>query len=383
MKSNIHSVFCILPPHILKHIIEKGTLTQRQKAIRTIQLTTQLRNQRSLPSQELKPPIEIISTAVKERLVFSADHGSTLPGRLVRSEGNLPIGDMAVDEAYDGAGATFDLFWENYQRNSIDGQGMNLQSTVHYQKNYDNAFWNGQQMVYGDGDEDLPSSERLFNRFTASLDVIAHELTHGVTQYEANLVYMNQSGALNESISDVFGILAKQKKLNLSAAQSDWIIGQGLFTDNVSGYGIRSMKAPGTAYDDPVLGKDPQPAHMDNYVHTFEDNGGVHLNSGIPNHAFYIAAMEMGGYAWEKAGKIWYLTLSEKLNSGDGFQAAANLTYATAGELFGDNSLEQKSIKKAWTGVGIEIGGTEEKPGCLPGLIKILNLGIIKKGNVR
>ena len=191
-----------------------------------------------------------------------------------------------MNEAYDYSGATYDLFKTIYNRNSIDDNGMKLDSTVHYQKGYDNAFWNGNQMVYGDGDEDLPPDQQLFNRFTKAIDVVGHELTHGVTQFEANLTYFQQSGALNESFSDVFGSLVKQYHLQQSAVDADWIIGEGLFTANVAGKGIRSMKAPGTAYNDPVLGKDPQPDHMKDYVNTSSDNGGVHINSGIPNYAF-------------------------------------------------------------------------------------------------
>ena len=211
---------------------------------------------------------------------------------------------------------------------------------MHYQQNYDNAFWNGQQMVYGDGDGDL------FNRFTIAIDVMGHELSHGVTQYEAALVYSYQPGALNESMSDVFGSLVKQRHLGQTAAQADWLIGEGLFTAKVKGVALRSMKAPGTAYDDPVLGKDPQPAHMKDYVNTISDNGGVHINSGIPNHAFYAVAVEIGGNAWEKAGRIWYVTLRDKLSANSQFLDCARLTYQTAGELYGDNSLEQQAVRK-------------------------------------
>src|SRR4029079_10299870 len=136
-------------------------------------------------------------------------------------------------------------------------------------------------------------------------------LTHGVTQDEAQLVYSNQSGALNESLSDVFGSLIKQFSLNQTADQADWLIGAGLLTKQVKGVALRSMKAPGTAYDDPVLGKDPQPDHMSRFVTTAADRGGVHITSGIPNRAFYLAATAIGGYAWEVAGKIWYTTLTQ------------------------------------------------------------------------
>jgi Zn-dependent metalloprotease len=229
-------------------------------------------------------------------------------------------------------------------------------------------------MVYGDGDEDLPLAQRLFNRFTIAIDVIGHELTHGVTQYEANLAYSNQPGALNESMSDVFGSLVKQRQLGQTAAQADWLIGQGLFTANVHGQALRSMKAPGTAYDDPVLGKDPQPAHMRDYVNTLSDNGGVHINSGIPNHAFYVVATEIGGNAWEKAGRIWYIALRDKLGVNSQFQDAARLTYETAGELFGSNSLEQQAVRKGWTEVGlsVEAGGGVGCPLALLGLISLM-----------
>ncbi len=200
----------------------------------------------------------------------------------MRIEGAPASGDAAVDEAYDGLGATFDLYWDVYERNSIDDEGLPLDATVHYGTDYDNAFWNGQRMVFGDGDGDL------FNRFTIAVDVIGHELTHGVTEDEAQLAYFFQPGALNESNSDVFGSLVKQKLLHQTVEEADWLIGAGLFTSNVQGVALRSMKAPGTAYDDPVLGKDPQPAHMRDYVRTYQDNGGVHINSGIPNHAFYL-----------------------------------------------------------------------------------------------
>ena len=195
----------------------------------------------------------------KNRIVYDAKSTENLPGTKVRGEGDPPVADVAVNEAYDGAGHTYDLYFEIFQRNSLDDKGMDIISSVHYGQGYDNAFWNGAQMVYGDGDENLPENQRLFNRFTIALDVIGHELTHGVTSYEANLAYWDQPGALNESYSDVFGSLVKQRVLGQTADQADWLIGEGLFTANVNGKAIRSMKAPGTAYDDPVLGKDPNP----------------------------------------------------------------------------------------------------------------------------
>lgn len=381
MTSNRHPVLCILPPHILQEIIERGTPAQRRLAMKNLTVSAQVRGHR----QALTEHAALREAAVaeeRERVIYDALNGSTLPGKKVRGEGDPATGDAAADEAYDGSGATYDLYKEIYGRNSIDDRGMRLDSTVHYQKGYDNAFWNGRQMVYGDGDEDLPESERLFNRFTVAVDIIAHELTHGVTQHEAGLVYRNQPGALNESVSDVFGSLVKQRVLDQTARDADWLIGAGLLSNNVSGQGLRSMKAPGTAYDDPVLGKDPQPAHMQDYKDVPYDNGGVHINSGIPNHAFYITAYEMGGYAWEKAGQIWYVALRDKFGPTTDFQGAANITFDIAGQLFGAGGLEQQAVRKGWVEVGIivaeeigdDVGDGIEPKGCWPTLKAALGL---------
>jgi len=368
-----HSVFCIIPPFMLREIARNGSPSQRDMAIQALIASERIRGQRHA-YQSLKGMLGLSATPGKQRTVYTAQNGTQLPGVKVRGEGEPPSTDVAVNEAYDGSGFTYDMYFNVYSRNSIDNNGLPLNSTVHYQKGYDNAFWDGQQMVYGDGDEDLSPEQRLFNRFTISLDIIAHELTHGVTQNEANLTYFVQPGALNESMSDVFGSLVKQYQRGQTAAQADWIIGEGLFTSNVNGVGIRSMKSPGTAYDDPVIGKDPQPAHMSNYVNTIEDNGGVHINSGIPNRAFYVTAVEIGGNAWEKAGRIWYKTLTDKLQASSNFQNAADLTFEAAGELFGVGSLEQNAVKKGWAEVGIVIGGTGGGGGCLDAVLKTFGL---------
>jgi len=374
MHHHRNPIHCILPPHVLKQIAANGSDSQKQTALDTINSTSTLRAER-LKMAEFK--VEFASAAFravtggKERIVYTAQNGTSLPGTVVRKEGESPVPDVAVNEAYDGSGATYDLFHDIYGRNSIDDKGLRLDSTVHYQRNYDNAFWDGNQMVYGDGDGEL------FNRFTIAIDVMGHELTHGVTQYEASLNYSQQPGALNESMSDVFGSLVKQYSLNQTATDADWLIGAGLLAAGVNGVALRSMKAPGTAYNDPVLGKDPQPAHMKDYVNTISDNGGVHINSGIPNHAFYIIATQIGGKAWEKAGQIWYVTLRDKLKATSNFQDCANLTYQTAADIFGAGSLEQQAVQKGWSEVGIDATGTgggttPPPPGCLGSLLKLI-----------
>jgi Zn-dependent metalloprotease len=266
---------------------------------------------------------------------------------VVRREGDPASRDRAVDEAFDGAGATRDFYREALGRDSLDGRGMALEATVHYGRAYDNAFWDGRRMVYGDGDG------RYFRRFTIALDVIGHELSHGVIQHEANLDYEGQPGALNESFADVLGTLVRQRALAQTAAQADWLVGRGLFTSRVRGVALRSLRAPGTAYDDDVLGRDPQPAHMRDYADGEFDNGGVHINSGIPNHAFYRAAAAIGGFAWERAGRIWYVALRDTLRPGADFGRAAAVTARVAGELYGEGSREQEAVREAWEAVGV------------------------------
>jgi Zn-dependent metalloprotease len=335
----------IVPPHILRAILLNGDRRQQAAAWSTLTDSEQFRGERRILNA--LAPLAGTAPGRKRRTIYDARHGYALPGRLVRGERDPKSKDPAVNEAYDGSGATYDFFYRALGRNSIDGRGSRLDSTVHYGFHYDNAFWNGRQMVYGDGDGEI------FRRFTVALDVIAHELTHGLTQNEADLEYRDQSGALNESFSDVFGSLVKQYRRKQSAAEADWLIGAGLFMPGIKARGIRSMKAPGSAYDDPVLGKDPQPAHMRDYVRTFEDGGGVHINSGIPNHAFYQLAVRLGGFAWEKAGIIWYRTLCEKLGASASFSDAMNMTVHMAGEIFGANSREQKETRAAWAEVGL------------------------------
>lgn len=347
-RTHRHSIQCILTPGIVSSICNNGTAMQRASALRTLGTDHTFRSLRAAPRVQVAQALAL--EGQKQRTIYDAQNGQTLPGAVVRSEAGAATGDLAVDEAYDGLGATYDFFWDSYERNSVDDEGRALDATVHFGQDYNNAFWNGQQMVFGDGDGDL------FNRFTIAVDIIGHELAHGVTQDEAGLNYFSQSGALNESMSDVFGSLVKQHSLGQSAEQADWLIGAGLFTDNINGVALRSMKAPGTAYDDPVIGKDPQPAHMDAYVKTMEDNGGVHINSGIPNHAFYLVASQLGGSAWERAGLIWYETLRDPgLRANTGFRRFARLTSNVAEKLYGYGSAEHQAVRTAWREVGLRV----------------------------
>ncbi len=344
---NIHQSFCsIIPPHMQRHIAEHGSDKDRENVAATRYHTSKILQE---PELSLTAPRKPVVRETKTRKIYDALHHQFLPGRLVFHELTRmkPGIDVAVREAFEYSGETYDFLAKVFHRNSIDDHGMPLISTVHYGENYDNAMWNGKQMVYGDGDG------KLFNRFTSSVDVVGHELTHGMTQFTAKLEYHDQPGALNEHISDVVGIMIKQHRLLLTADKSDWLIGAGLLGPEVNGKAIRSMAAPGTAYDDPVLGKDPQPAHMRDYVDSPEDNGGVHINSGIPNHAYYLTATRLGGYAWIVAGQIWYEVETKWLFPGAQFQDFANATVAVAGELYGEGGQVQETVRQAWVDVGI------------------------------
>ena len=333
-----HCTCFIIPSSVLRKLAAKAaTEAERQALLDQIELSAHIRGQRSV----LQTLVGSSAGSEKRRTIFDAKHKTTLPGKLVRAEGAAPVHDQAVNQAYDGAGATYDFYQQVLQRNSIDNKGLRLDSSVHYSTKYNNAFWNGQQMVYGDGDG------KLFLGFTGALDVIAHELTHGVTQYTVpgGLTYDGQSGALNESISDVFGSVVKQWSLQQTVEQADWLIGAGIMAPSV-GKALRSMADPGNKAL--TWSGDDQPKTMAGYV----ENGDVHTNSGIPNHAFYIAAITLKGYSWEKAAPIWYKALP-LLKSNASFADAAQATAQAAAILFGAGSAEEQAIKMAWKEVGV------------------------------
>ncbi|MGZ8335141.1 MAG: M4 family metallopeptidase [Allosphingosinicella sp.] len=352
MGSTCRHVNCITPPHMLKQLMESAKPEVRQAALATLISTSRLRGERDVRGAMAGA---FSSPSDGRRSIYDCRNGTNLASaRLARSEGQGASADASVNRAFDGLGATRDFYLQVHSRNSIDGMGMRLDGYVHRGVRYNNAFWNGQQMVFGDGDG------IIFTDFTASLDVIGHELTHGVTEFTAGLEYHNQPGALNESMSDVFGSLVKQWTNGQTADQADWLIGPEIFTPNIGADALRSMKSPGQAYDSPDLGKDPQPGHMDDYVQLPDtddgDWGGVHINSGIPNKAFYLFATAVGGNAWEKCGHVWYETLRAS-NVTTQFQEFADTSFVKAGMLFGAGSVVQQALREAWEGVGIRVSG--------------------------
>ncbi|QGN34831.1 protealysin inhibitor emfourin [Microlunatus sp. Gsoil 973] len=354
----------IIPSYLLRRIAETAERTPHP-CENTLRVDDRIRRGRprrpeaaGMSSDQPGPrsiaPETITQQADAKRQIYTADNTENLPGTLARRDTDPETGDAAVDEAWTSSAQIWDLYADVFDRESVDGRGSTVTVTVHYGQDYDNAFWDGSQLVFGDGDGEI------FERFTKPMDVMGHEFTHGVTEDSAGLSYDGQPGALNESISDVFASICKQRVNQEAAEEADWLIGAGLFAPGVNARALRSMKEPGTAYDDPRLGKDPQVASMADYVDTTDDNGGVHINSGIPNHAFYLAATKLGGNSWEQAGPIWYQALTGGAVSTDtDFAGFATATVKAAEALYPDSPSVAQSISEAWAEVGV-LGKTDD-----------------------
>jgi bacillolysin len=239
---------------------------------------------------------------------------------------NAEAQKAGVDAHY-YAGKVYDYYYTQLGRNSYDNAGHTIISGVHYSRNYNNAFWSGAQMVYGDGDG------TVFTSLSGSYDVIAHELTHAVTEYTSNLEYLNQSGALNESWSDAMATVMDG---------DDWLIGEDVYTPGTSGDALRNMQDPAA---------EGQPAHMSQYVNTTSDNGGVHTNSGIPNKAFYNFATGIGSRAI--AGKVWYTASRDYMTSTTNFSGARAATLQAVAALYGTSSSYYTALQNAWSNVGV------------------------------
>ncbi len=346
---------CIIPPYIANKINIPLTGTDDLDTDPNRSGERRFRNKRKALSNLSNARRSLVANTfnaldAEEKIIELYDAGQLpiLPGEMLWQSGQSPKPkDKAAKEAIRGGEKTWEFYKKLFTRNSIDNMGMVIQQSIHYRENprkpFANALWDGSQMIYGDGDGET------FGSFTADLDIIAHELTHGIIDYEANLTYKNQSGALNESFADVFGILVKQWANKTSARKSNWLIGDRILKGRK--YALRSMKAPGSAFKNhPELGDDPQPAVMSAYIKMKDDDGGVHFNSGIPNYAFFVAAYEMAGNAWDKAGAIWYAALTDKkaLKKNATFKDARKATIAKAKKLFGTGSNEVKAVTKGW-----------------------------------
>jgi hypothetical protein len=324
----------IIPPYIQEEIAKRGTTAQRERALR------QLEHDRKLvPGAEGRPGAE---AALLPRGVYDARSRTYLPGYLVWGGPPAAVpSDPRVQEAVAGQNATRG-FWSAFA-----GLNLAMPATVHYGRRYNNAFWNGAQMVFGDGDA------AIFKPFTCCIEIIAHERAHGIVGNR--MAYRNQAGALNESMSDVFGALTAQWARGQTAAQASWLVGEGLFMPGINGRALRDMQEPGTAYDDRLIGRDPQPDTMADFVVLPDtasgDYGGVHYNSGIPNRAFVLTALSLGGKSWERAGRVWYAALTSSYRADLSFADFAALTVAKAQTLYG--STVATTVAQSWRTVGV------------------------------
>ena len=253
--------------------------------------------------------------------------------------------DKAAVDAHANAAKVYDYYKKTFNRNSYDNEGAKLISTVHVGKNWDNAGWNGIQMMYGDGDG------KEFIPFSAGLDVIAHELTHAVTEYSANLEYRNESGALNESLSDIMGAMVDR---------DDWDMGEDIYAPEMRGTVLRSLSNP-ASIPNPLKPSEGYPDHYSKRYKGTIDNGGVHINSSINNKAAYLVSeggthydVTVNGVGREATEKIYYRALTKYLTANSNFSMMRQAAIQAATDLYGQNSKEVQAVKKAYDAVGVK-----------------------------
>jgi vibriolysin len=297
-----------------------------------------------------------IRTALN-RAVYSANNGTTLPGTLKRSEGGAATGDNHVDTNYAKLGGTYDCYKNNFGRDSYNNAGAQLKSTVHYSSNYVNAYWNGTQMVYGDGDGVNSTQLGL------SADVTTHELTHAVTENESNLTYSGESGGLNEAMSDIFGAFCESYASGTwSTSDAVFMVGDDIWTPATPGDALRYM------YD---------PAKDGSSLDFWTSSAGsvdVHYSSGIANLAFTLlskggthprgkSTTAVTGIGVQKAGAIFYKANVDLMTASTTFAQAKTYTEQAAEALYGTGAAEIASVTQAWTAVGVG-SGTPPPPAC-------------------
>lgn len=342
----------IVPPEVLRKLADDESMpAQSRQAIReTAAHSPVWRTLRDTYCETLgagllargTPPTQLaaVLAASPSVTVYDCKNTTSLPGVPISGPGKST--DSTAKRAFGETTAVARFYQQCFGRNSVDDAGMTLMSSIHYGVQYSNAFWNGMQMVYGDGDD------RIFLDFTKSTDVIAHELTHGVSQFTAGLVYTDEPGALNESISDAFGSMFRQWRKDQTAPQADWLIGADILGPAAKAKGytcLRDLAQPSAKH---CLSR--QPSHYRDFI----PGGDPHDNSGIPNHAFYLAATNIGGRSWETAGKVWYAALtSNKAGPTMQMKEFANLTRVSAKSLFGTDTAVYRGVDDAWANVGL------------------------------
>jgi Zn-dependent metalloprotease len=338
---------CIIPKDVLDRFSKDKSLSaaERKSFADTAQFELQWRKVRALATQTSALAARSLSSnvavaATPAITVYDCATGTSLPGSPVSNPGSAS--DKTAKRAFVQTTAVADFYKKVFGRNSVDDLGMTLQSSIHYGVKYNNAFWSGTQMTYGDGDGNI------FVDFTKGNDVIGHELTHGVTQFSSQLSYANEAGGLNESISDVFGSMFRQWIGKQQVGQADWLIGNDIMGPGAKAKGytcLRDMANPGASH---CLAA--QPDHYSKYKPGMDP----HYSSGIPNFAFYKAAISIGGKSWEKAGQIWYKALTGYGPSPNmKMKTFAGRTRKLAKTLYPADIAVYNAVDKAWSAVGL------------------------------
>ena len=331
----------ILPPYLVaktkpKQLIKDAELRSRRNTF--LQYRTVLQGQEH---EEI-------------RRLFDSKNTYEFPARPIKTERQQHSTEASNNPTLQMANIIYDHFHDSLNRESWDNKNSSVDIYINFGQDYDNAFWDGEHLVFGNGDG------KFFNSFLI-LDIVAHEYAHAVTDTTAKLVYQDQSGALNEHFSDVVGISIKHLFQDATNQPKNWLLGEGLFNASLNARGLRDMEKPGTAYDDPTIGKDPQPDHMSDYYDGTEDNGGVHLNSGIPNRAFAIFCNSTKLKSYDLPMAVWYQSLLES-NENTNFAEFADLTIKTLSDFYKSDSATIQKLALAWATVGIEVSEVEPIP---------------------
>ena len=336
----------IVPKSVLEKLAKDGSLSDGVRGafratMRIDDAFRKVRDEARNFATEVRGPATLVAKLAASASVFVYDlnHTQSLPGLPVPNPGSSA--DPSVSHAFTTAQKVAEFYATAFGRNSVDGAGMSLLSSVHYSTKYNNAFWNGSQMVYGDGDGNI------FVDFTKGNDVIGHELTHGVTQYTLQLRYQNQPGGLNESLSDCFGSMFRQWQAGQTAATADWLIGHEIMGPGAVSRGftcLRDMANPAAAHC-----LSPQPTNFSQYQNGMDP----HESSGIPNLAFCTAAKAAGGKSWEGVGKAWYAAMTGGASPSMRMKTFANRTRKTATAGFGAGSVVANAVDQGWSHVGL------------------------------
>ena len=350
MKTRYGCVCFAVPKNLLKQLADDTDDDDHRKLLHDqIAHSSKLRGQRGAQSVA-RPPAKT-GKQLLHRQVFDAQGQIFLPGQLLRDEDDPPTKDKDANQAYENVGIAMQFFKTVLGRDSVDGKGMRVDATVHYGLRFTNAMWTGEQMIVGDGDG------RHIKGLAHSLGIIAHEFAHGVTQHIVRgglgvvevtgqpPTLKGEAGALNESFSDVFASMVKQWHADQDVTQADWLLGEDIMAPG-SGKAIRSLKDPGN--NRLTWRNDDQIKDYKRYKPTDE----AHKASGIANHAFYLAATELGGKSWETLARIW-LKGFDRLRVRGTFLDAAHYTMDVAATLHGKGSRPHNAIKAAWRKVNV------------------------------